>query len=97
MGRHDAATSATWCSTPVGSQVLPVLLALPDVDVPAGTRPTFTDAQVLAAVEETLGEAARGLRGKVAVAARVALVRAALAQLPPRRPSPHRVGLGSPT
>jgi hypothetical protein len=69
----------------VGSQVLPVLLALPDVDVPAGTRPTFTDAQVLAAVQETLGEAARGLRGKVAVAARVALVRAALAQLPPRR------------
>ena len=34
----------------VGSQVLPVLLALPDVEVPAGTRPTFTDAQVLAAV-----------------------------------------------
>jgi hypothetical protein len=69
----------------VGGQVLPVLLALPDVDVPAGTRPIFTDAQVLAAVEETLGEAGRGLRGKVAVAARVALVRAALAQLPPRR------------
>ena len=30
----------------VGSQVLPVLLALPDVEVPAGTRPTFTDAQI---------------------------------------------------
>ena len=44
----------------VGSQVLPVLLVLPDVDVPAGTSPTFTDAQVLAAVEETLGEGARG-------------------------------------
>ena len=69
----------------VGGQVLPVMLALPDVHVPAGTRPTFTDAQVLAAVEETLGDAGRGLRGKVAVAARVALVRAALAQLPPRR------------
>ncbi len=69
----------------VGSQVLPVLLALPDVDVTAGTRPTFNDAQVLAAVEETLGEAGGRLRRKVVVAARVALVRTALAQLPPRQ------------
>ena len=69
----------------VGSQVLPVLLALPDVEVPDGTRPTFTDGQVLAAVRETLGDGGRGLRGKVAVAARVALVRAALAQLPVRQ------------
>ena len=59
----------------MGSQVLPVLLALPDVEVPAGTRPTFTDAQVLAAVEETLGDAGGRLRRKVVVAARVALVR----------------------
>ncbi|WP_107705462.1 hypothetical protein [Nocardioides allogilvus] len=69
----------------VGSQVLPVLLALPDVEVAAGTRPTFSDGQVLAAVQESLGEGARGLRGKVAVAARVALVRDALAKLPPRQ------------
>lgn len=69
----------------VGSQVLPVLLALPDVEVAAGTRPTFTDAQVLTAVEETLGEAGGRLRRKVVVAARVALVRAALAELPPRQ------------
>ena len=69
----------------VGSQVLPVLLALPDVEVVAGTRPTFTDAQVLTAVEETLGEAGGRLRRKVIVAARVALVRTALAQLPPRQ------------
>ncbi|MBA3783827.1 MAG: hypothetical protein H0X12_18515 [Nocardioides sp.] len=69
----------------VGSQVLPALLALPDVEVVAGTRPTFTDAQVLAAVQETLGEAGGRLRRKVVVAARVALVRAALAQLPPRQ------------
>ena len=52
----------------VGSQVLPVLLALPDVEVPAGTRPTFTDAQVLAAVEETLGTGGGRLRRKVTVA-----------------------------
>ena len=70
----------------VGSQVLPVLLALPDVEVPAGTRPTFTDEQVAAAVEQTLGESGVGrLRQKVAVAARVTLVRTALAQLPVRQ------------
>jgi hypothetical protein len=70
----------------VGSQVLPVLLALPDVEVAAGTRPTFTEEQVTAAVEETLAEAEVGrLRRKVAVAARVTLVRTALAQLPVRQ------------
>ena len=69
---------------PVGSQILPALMALPDVEVEAGTRPTFTDAQVLTAVEETLGDAGGRLRRKVVVAARVALLRAALAKLPPR-------------
>lgn len=70
----------------VGSQVLPVLLALPDVEVPAGTRPTFTDAQIASAVEETLGESGVGrIRQKVAVAARLTLVRTALAQLPVRQ------------
>lgn len=70
----------------VGGQVLPVLLALPDVEVPAGTRPTFTDEQIAAAVEETLGESGGGrLRRKVAVAARLTLVRTALAQLPVRQ------------
>lgn len=70
----------------VGSQVLPVLIALPDVEVPAGTRPTFTDTQIAAAVEATLGESGVGrLRQKVAVAARVTLVRTAIAQLPVRQ------------
>jgi hypothetical protein len=70
----------------VGGQVLPVLLALPDVEVPAGTRPTFTDEQVATAVEQTLGDSGVGrLRQKVAVAARVTLVRTALAQLPVRQ------------
>jgi hypothetical protein len=68
----------------VGSQILPVLVALPDVEVAAGTRPTFSDAEVLAAVEETLGDAGGRLRRRVVLAARVALVRAALAELPPR-------------
>jgi hypothetical protein len=70
----------------VGSQVLPVLLALPDIEVAAGTRPTFSDAQIAAAVEATLGETGVGrLRQKVAVAARLTLVRTALAQLPVRQ------------
>lgn len=72
----------------VGSQVLPALIALPDVDVAAGTRPTFTDAQVLRAVEETIeagGAPVGRLRRKVNLAARAALVKVALAALPPRR------------
>jgi hypothetical protein len=69
----------------VGSQVLPVLLALPDVEVPAGTRPTFSDEQVAGAVEQTLPSGGGRLRQKVAVAARVTLVRTALAQLPVRQ------------
>jgi hypothetical protein len=69
----------------LGSQLLPALVALPDVEVETGARPAFTDAQVQAAVEETLGDAPGGrMRRKVVVAARVALVRAALAGLPPR-------------
>lgn len=67
----------------VGSQVLPVLLALPDVEVEPGTRPTFTAAQVRSAVEETVPEG-RGLRHRAAVAARTALVQHALSALPVR-------------
>lgn len=70
----------------VGTQVLPVLLALPDVEVAAGERPRFSDAQVLAAVEQTLDTGGLGrLRRKVAAASLAVLVRTALAQLPPRQ------------
>ncbi len=69
----------------VGGQVLPVLLALPDVEVAAGTRPTFTDAQVLAAVEQCVGDGGGRLRRKVTVAAQATLVKVALAQLPIRQ------------
>lgn len=71
----------------LGDQILPVLVALPDVEVAAGDRPAFTDAQVTAAVEETLdgaGEKGR-LRRKALVVTRVALVKSALAALPPRQ------------
>lgn len=70
---------------PVSSQVLPVLAALPDVEVEPGTRPTFTSAQVLEAVEQTLGDEGGRLRRKATAAARVVLVKKALAQLPPRQ------------
>ncbi len=94
-GRRRADPDAVWDSMSkleryhhleaVGSQVLPVLLALPDVEVAAGTRPTFTDAQVLAAVEQNLGDGGGRLRRKVAVAAQATLVKVALAQLPVRQ------------
>jgi hypothetical protein len=68
----------------LGGQLLPVLTALPDVEVVPGTRPTFTDEQITAAVEDKLEDAGGRLRRKVTLAARVALVKAALAHVPPR-------------
>ena len=68
----------------VGSQVLPVLIALPDVDVTPGTPATFTDDQVKQAVEQVVGEG-KGIRHRVEVAARTALVKLALEALPPRQ------------
>ena len=68
----------------VGSQVLPVLIALPDVEVAVGERASFTDAEIMSAVQETAGEEVRGLRGKVVLASRVALVKLALSHLPPK-------------
>lgn len=70
---------------PVSTQVLPVLAALPEIEVASGARPAFTTAQLVAAVEETLGEAGGRLRRKVAVAGHLALVKAALAAMPPRQ------------
>jgi hypothetical protein len=68
----------------LGDQLLPVLVALPDVEVEPGTRPTFTDEQITATVEERLG-AEKGLRRKALLTARVALVKLALECLPPRQ------------
>lgn len=71
----------------LGDQLLPVLVDLPDVEVPPGTRPTFTDQQITTAVEQRLAAGGGRLRRKATVAARVALVRTALLQVPPRRGS----------
>lgn len=68
----------------LGDQLLPVLADLPDVDVEPGTRAQYTDAQIAAVVEARLDEAGGRLRRKAAVLGQVALVRAALASMPPR-------------
>jgi hypothetical protein len=68
----------------LGDQLLPVLVTLPDVEVTPGTRPSFSDAQVTAAVDERLGDEIRGLKRRVVVQARAALVKIALDHLPPR-------------
>jgi hypothetical protein len=68
----------------LGDQVLPVLVALPDVEVESGTRPAFTTAQVTATVEEKVGDDVGRLRRAVLVKARVMLVQVALANVPPR-------------
>ena len=68
----------------LGDQLLPVLVALPDVDVEPGTRPTFTDAQIRTTVEQRLGGEAKGIKGRVRVEASLALTKLALAALPPR-------------
>lgn len=68
----------------LGAQVLGVLVALPDIEVEVGTRPSFTDEEVAAAVRELAGESERGLRAKVLLKARVALVQLTLSHVPPR-------------
>jgi hypothetical protein len=67
----------------LGDQILPALVALPDVEVAIGERPVFTDEQISTAVEPQLADEGR-LRRKVVLAARVALVKAAIESLPPK-------------
>lgn len=69
----------------LGAQLLPVLVALPDVDVAPGTRPSYTDREVAETVEAVLGDAGGKLRRAVVVKTRTALVQTALAHLPPRQ------------
>ena len=69
----------------LGSQLLPVLVALPDVDVAVGTRASYTDREVSETVEGVLSDGGGKLRRAVLVKARTALVQSALAHLPPRQ------------
>lgn len=68
----------------LGDQVLPVLVALPDVDVEPGTRPSYDDKVVADVVAGLLGEDKGRVRRAVEVKARTALVQLALASVPPR-------------
>jgi hypothetical protein len=69
----------------LGTELLPVLVALPDVEVAPGTRPSYTDRQVTETVESVLGDGGGKLRRVVIIKARTALVQTALAHLPPRQ------------
>jgi hypothetical protein len=68
----------------VGSEVLPVLVALPDVEVAPGTRPSFSTKQVEETVAGLVGGESGKLRRLATVKARTALVLTALEQIPPR-------------
>lgn len=68
----------------LGDQVLPVLVALPDVDVEPGTHPSYDDQVVADVVAGLLGEGKGRVRRAVEVKARTALVQLALANVPPR-------------
>ena len=69
----------------LGSQILPVLVALPDVEVAPGTRATYTDREVSETVEAVVGDTGGKLRRAVVVKTQTALVQAALSRLPPRQ------------
>jgi hypothetical protein len=68
----------------LGTEILPVLVALPDVEVASGTRPTYTDREVRETVESLLDDSTGRLRRTVIVTSRTTLVQTALSHLPPR-------------
>ena len=90
-GTRWTATRGSSSLDAVGSQVLPVLVALPDVEVAPGTRPTYSNQQVQEVVGGLVGDDAGRLQRLVTVKARTALVQTALAHLPPRT-KPGAVG-----
>ena len=75
----------------LGTQLFPVLGALPDVEVAVGSRPSYTDKEITAAVEQSVDDAGGRLRRKAVVAARVAVVKLALQQVPPKPEDPKPV------
>jgi hypothetical protein len=68
----------------LGTQILPVLSSLPDVEVAAGTRPTYSNRQVTEIVDGLVTDDVGKLRRAVLVKARTALVQTALTHVPPR-------------
>ena len=68
----------------LGGQILRVLVALPDVEVAPGTRPSYSTKQVSEVVAGLVEVDLSRLRRAVVVKARTALVQTALAHVPPR-------------
>ena len=68
----------------LGGQILPVLVALPDVEVAPGAQPSYPDRQISEIVAGLVGDEGGKLRRAVTVKARTALVQTALAHVPPR-------------
>lgn len=68
----------------LGGQILPVLVALPDVEVAPGTRPSYPSRQVSEVVAGLVGDDEGRLRRAVVIKSRTALVQTALAHVPPR-------------
>ena len=80
MGRHERFQLLD----ALGSQILPVLVALPDVEVAAGARATYSNKQVGETVAGLVDGDLGKLRRAVVIKARTALVQVALANLPLR-------------
>ena len=78
-------TAGSSCSTGSATRCCRCSSALPDVEVEAGTRPTFTAAQVTSTVESTIGDDVGRVRRAVLVKTRVALVNIALSHVPVRQ------------
>jgi len=69
---------------PIGSQVLPILLALPDVPRVVGERPSYTGGEIRKVVEQHTADDGSGrIRRAALIVARAALVASALASIPP--------------
>ncbi len=68
----------------LGRQILPVLVALPDVEVAPGTRPSYSTEQVRETVAGLVEHESGRLRRVAVVKVRTALVQTALANVPPR-------------
>jgi hypothetical protein len=68
----------------LGRQILPVLVALPDIDVAPGTRPSYSTEQVRETVAGLVDDGVGRLRRVALVKARTALVQVALEHVPPR-------------
>jgi hypothetical protein len=68
---------------PLGTQILPILMALPEVPRVIGERPAYSASVVRAVVEENTGEEGGRIRRKALVLTRAALVQTALANIPP--------------